>query len=45
MADFFVMDGYGLYIWISYLLTVAFMLGAGLHSWRATRRPTPKQPD
>ena len=37
MAEFFAMDGYGLYIWASYVLTFAFVLGAALHSWRATR--------
>ena len=38
MAVFFAMDGYGLYVWVSYALTFAFVLGAALHSWRATRR-------
>jgi len=38
MADFFFMDGYGLYIWLSYLLSFVFILGAALHSWRAARR-------
>ena len=45
MAEFFAMDGYGLYIWTSYALTFAFLSGAGLHSWRATRRTTIKKPD
>ena len=38
MAEFFAMNGYGLYIWVSYVLTFGFVLGAALHSWRATRR-------
>ena len=38
MSEFFAMDGYGLYIWVSYAATFAFLLGAGLHSWRATHQ-------
>ena len=44
MAEFFAMDGYGLYIWVSYVLTFAFVLGAALHSWpphAAAVRPFP----
>jgi len=43
MASFFAMDGYGLYIWISYGLTFAFVAGAGLSSWRSARRVSEKQ--
>lgn len=43
MAAFFAMDGYGIYIWASYGLTFAFLLGAGLHSWRAAKRISDQQ--
>lgn len=43
MAAFLAMDGYGVYIWVSYTLAFAFVLGASLHSWRAARRNTQKQ--
>tara|TARA_B100000900_G_C20418165_1_gene649785 strand:- start:173 stop:307 length:135 start_codon:yes stop_codon:yes gene_type:complete len=38
MTSFLDMDGYGLYIWLSYLLSFAFVIGAAAHTWRRTRQ-------
>lgn len=38
MRDFLTMGGYGLYVWPSYALAVAVLVGQALAAWRALRR-------
>ena len=32
------MDGYGLYVWLSYALSFAFVIGAAAHTWQRARK-------
>jgi len=32
------MNGHGLYIWLSYALSFAFVIGAAAHSWQRARQ-------
>tara|TARA_A200000113_G_scaffold112367_1_gene100813 strand:- start:295 stop:432 length:138 start_codon:yes stop_codon:yes gene_type:complete len=34
MTSFLDMDGYGLYVWLSYALSFAFVIGAAAHTWQ-----------
>jgi heme exporter protein CcmD len=38
MNSFLNMDGYGLYIWLSYALSFAFVIGTAAHSWQRARQ-------
>lgn len=37
MSDFFAMGGYAVYVWTSYALTAAVLVGLGVSSWRRLR--------
>jgi len=38
MTSFLDMDGYGLYVWLSYALSFAFVIGAAAHTWQRARK-------
>ncbi len=39
MTSFLDMDGYGLYVWLSYALSFAFVIGAAAHTWKRAQAP------
>ena len=38
MTSFPEMGGYGLYVWLSYALSFAFVIGAAAHTWQRARK-------
>jgi len=38
MTSFLDMNGYGVYIWLSYALSFAFVIGSAAHSWQRERQ-------
>ncbi len=37
MSEYFAMGGYAVYVWTSYALTAAVLIGLGVSSWRRLR--------